>query len=452
MKNFAFSTNARNAGKKNRRRSMFRERRVGYPSGEAERMITPWLRKRIDSPPAAIYLGRLDAVNGIAAKISEGSGGATGYLVNGCKILTIHSAIPGRGRTIAGNLPVVVGRGSHRGVGLLGIHRTVADVRLDGYFGFLSLLRVVPWQTVSCTPSREVLRSSKVASVPPSPDGRFFGGWIRRLAQSGLCGGSWRSLVLRSSLVSDALPFYSGISGVEARFRDVDKAHPETLNLAPRKEAARAKAVRREVKGRQEKRATLQKREDDEARQYGEKRACEYKMSRRRLHRCKRRTDFLELGNDTRGTAEVRIEVVLLLVLVEKSSIQLPIQEKPSPESLEGAECDEATRPSSNQEHAYLWSCRVVPPIDFVSLAEMDVWFTRAYSAPLRGGGQAEFGHEDPYRSLLFGPTYNPVIFITMSCATPRQWTSTRATPNVSSRSRHPPFSSEFPERRRDVS
>ncbi len=35
-------------------------------------------------------------------------------------------------------------------------------------------------------------------------------------------------------------------------------------------------------------------------------------------------------------------------------------------------------------------------PTDFVSLAEMDVWVTRAYPAPLRGRGQAEFGHGDP--------------------------------------------------------
>ncbi len=56
----------------------------------------------------------------------------------------------------------------------------------------------------------------------------------------------------------------------------------------------------------------------------------------------------------------------------------------------EGVERDESTRPSTNQEHTYLRSCRVVPE------AEMDVWVTRAYSAPLRGGGQTEFGHGDP--------------------------------------------------------
>ncbi len=119
----------------------------------------------------------------------------------------------------------------------------------------------------------------------------------------------------------------------------------------------------------------------------------------------------------------------------------------------EGVERDESTRPSTNQEHTYLRSCRVVPK------AEMDVWVTRAYSAPLRGGGQTEFGHGDPspIRPQLTVRSssalhIDPVIFTIMSCATPRQWTSTRATPNVSLRSRHPPFSSEFPERRRDVS
>ncbi|KAK0431548.1 hypothetical protein EV421DRAFT_1742987 [Armillaria borealis] len=42
------------------------------------------------------------------------SGGATEYLVSGCKILTSYSALPGRGRGVAGNFLVVVGRGSYR--------------------------------------------------------------------------------------------------------------------------------------------------------------------------------------------------------------------------------------------------------------------------------------------------------------------------------------------------
>ncbi|KAK0438203.1 hypothetical protein EV421DRAFT_1738542 [Armillaria borealis] len=160
MKNFAFLTNARNAEKRNRRRSMFRERKVDYPSREAETMITPWLRKRIDSRPAVIYpaglcdhwLGGLNTINRIATKITERVF---------CHYLTVRRsyrishrrlrdpnkpfALPGRGREVSGNFPVVVGRGSHKGVVWLGIQRTVAAVRLDRYFGFLSFFRVVPW-------------------------------------------------------------------------------------------------------------------------------------------------------------------------------------------------------------------------------------------------------------------------------------------------------------------
>ncbi|KAK0438205.1 hypothetical protein EV421DRAFT_1971826 [Armillaria borealis] len=130
----------------------------------------------------------------------------------------------------------------------------------------------------------------------------------------------------------------------------------------------------------------------------------------------------------------------------EEEQYPLLIQAKPSPESLERVECDESTRPSSNQEHAHLRSCRVV--LNRLHIPGSSVRLvTRAYSAPLRGGGQAESGHGDPSpygSSQPFAPVrpYNPVIFI-MSCATPRQWTSTRATPDIS-RSRHPPFSSEF--------
>ncbi|KAK0214214.1 hypothetical protein EDD85DRAFT_968670 [Armillaria nabsnona] len=174
MKSLAFSTNARNAGKKNRRRSMdssFPQRDYSFAGNVG--LLLLFVKGKVEG----VMRNLLPHDNFSESKSysSFPSGRATQYFVNGCKILTNHSALPGGGRGAAGNLSVVVVRGR---------------------------------------------------------------------------GGNYRGYYQAEEK--------NGTSGV----------------MAPRKDAAHAKAVRCEVKGRPEKSATLQKREDDEARQYEEKWAC----------------------------------------------------------------------------------------------------------------------------------------------------------------------------------
>ncbi|PBK84714.1 monooxygenase [Armillaria gallica] len=87
---------------------------------------------------------------------------------------------------------------------------------------------------IDSVPAKFIEWSSKVASVQPTPDGRF-----RIILANGSedphkfdfvvgADGAWSRV---RPLVTDVLPFYSGISGVEVRFRDVDKAHPEISKL-----------------------------------------------------------------------------------------------------------------------------------------------------------------------------------------------------------------------------
>ncbi len=87
---------------------------------------------------------------------------------------------------------------------------------------------------VDSVPAKFIEWSSKVASVQPTPDGRF-----RIIFANGSedprkfdfmvgADGAWSHV---RPLVTDVLPFYSGISGVEVRFRDVDKVHPEISKL-----------------------------------------------------------------------------------------------------------------------------------------------------------------------------------------------------------------------------
>ncbi|KAK0221038.1 hypothetical protein EDD85DRAFT_271015 [Armillaria nabsnona] len=87
---------------------------------------------------------------------------------------------------------------------------------------------------IDSVPAKFIEWSSKVASVQPTPDGRF-----RIIFANGSedprnfdfvvgADGAWSHV---RPLVTDVLPFYSGISGVEVRFRDVDKAHPEISKL-----------------------------------------------------------------------------------------------------------------------------------------------------------------------------------------------------------------------------
>ncbi|KAK0187472.1 hypothetical protein F5146DRAFT_1004375 [Armillaria mellea] len=101
----------------------FCERRVDYPSREAENTIMPWKRSWIDSPTAVTYLtglsnhqfGRLNTFNGTATKISEGVE-LQNILSMIMAILRNHSALPGHGRRIAGNSPMLIGGGSLKGV------------------------------------------------------------------------------------------------------------------------------------------------------------------------------------------------------------------------------------------------------------------------------------------------------------------------------------------------
>ncbi len=87
---------------------------------------------------------------------------------------------------------------------------------------------------IDSVPAKSIEWSSKVASVQPTPDGRF-----RIIFANGSedprnfdfvvgADGAWSHV---RPLVTDVLPFYSGISSVEVRFRDVDKAHPEISKL-----------------------------------------------------------------------------------------------------------------------------------------------------------------------------------------------------------------------------
>ncbi|KAK0214435.1 hypothetical protein IW262DRAFT_1300521 [Armillaria fumosa] len=143
--------------------------RVNYPSRVAEKPITPKLRTLIDFPPAMIYLvrlyltglsdhrfGRLDIFDGIAIKIAEGVKAGLGCMTFIEGILPLDNfsethftmseesasrdslgsfsshdlqkkrnvndfnVLPLLGRRLARNSPVVLGRGSHKGVGVLG--------------------------------------------------------------------------------------------------------------------------------------------------------------------------------------------------------------------------------------------------------------------------------------------------------------------------------------------
>ncbi|KAK0194365.1 monooxygenase [Armillaria mellea] len=87
---------------------------------------------------------------------------------------------------------------------------------------------------VDSVPDKSIEWSSKVASVQPTPDGRF-----RIIFANGSedsrnfdfvvgADGTWSRV---RPLVTDALPFYSGISSVEVHFPNVDKAHPEISKL-----------------------------------------------------------------------------------------------------------------------------------------------------------------------------------------------------------------------------
>ncbi|KAK0469189.1 oxidoreductase [Desarmillaria tabescens] len=87
---------------------------------------------------------------------------------------------------------------------------------------------------IDSVPATTIEWGSKIASVQPTPDGRF-----RVTLADGSedprsfdlvvgADGAWSRV---RPLVTDVLPFYSGISGVEVRFRDVDTAHPEISKL-----------------------------------------------------------------------------------------------------------------------------------------------------------------------------------------------------------------------------
>ncbi|KAK0228673.1 hypothetical protein IW262DRAFT_1352226 [Armillaria fumosa] len=87
---------------------------------------------------------------------------------------------------------------------------------------------------IDSVPAKFIEWSSKVVGVQPTPDGRF-----RVILANGSedprsfdfvvgADGAWSHV---RPLVTDVLPFYSGISCVEIRFRDVDKAHPEISKL-----------------------------------------------------------------------------------------------------------------------------------------------------------------------------------------------------------------------------
>ncbi|KAK0503396.1 monooxygenase [Armillaria luteobubalina] len=86
---------------------------------------------------------------------------------------------------------------------------------------------------IDSVPAESIEWSSKVIGVQPTPDGHF-----RIILANGEdsrsfdfvvgADGAWSHV---RPLVTDVLPFYSGISCVEVRFRDVDKAHPEISKL-----------------------------------------------------------------------------------------------------------------------------------------------------------------------------------------------------------------------------
>ncbi|KAK0223817.1 hypothetical protein IW262DRAFT_1369403 [Armillaria fumosa] len=87
---------------------------------------------------------------------------------------------------------------------------------------------------IDSVPTTSIEWSSKVVGVQPTPDGRFrviFANVSEDSRSFDLvvrADGAWSRV---RPLLTDVLPFYSGISCVEVRFRDVDKAHPEISKL-----------------------------------------------------------------------------------------------------------------------------------------------------------------------------------------------------------------------------
>ncbi|KAG7451679.1 monooxygenase FAD-binding protein [Guyanagaster necrorhizus] len=87
---------------------------------------------------------------------------------------------------------------------------------------------------IDSVPAKSIEWASKVTSVQPTPDGRFQvilangSQDPRRFDFVVGADGAWSRV---RPLVTDVLPFYSGISGMEVRFRDVDTTHPEISKL-----------------------------------------------------------------------------------------------------------------------------------------------------------------------------------------------------------------------------
>ncbi|KAK0205313.1 hypothetical protein DFS33DRAFT_1453606 [Desarmillaria ectypa] len=87
---------------------------------------------------------------------------------------------------------------------------------------------------INSVPAKSIEWASKVASVRPTPDGHFRVVLTDRSEDPRSfdlvvgADGAWSRV---RPLVTNVLPFYSGISGVEVRFHNVDTAHPEISKL-----------------------------------------------------------------------------------------------------------------------------------------------------------------------------------------------------------------------------
>ncbi|PBK67930.1 hypothetical protein ARMSODRAFT_1043998 [Armillaria solidipes] len=125
------------------------------------------------------------------------SGRAPDYPVSGCKILTSHSTLPGHGKGVAGNLPMVIGRGSYRGfvlpeeeknVDILLLHFAMASLEFQRRIlrendAHARSHQTVSWHEASLLTVKSIGHpKSSVFSLPQT--GISFGGWIGRHAQS----------------------------------------------------------------------------------------------------------------------------------------------------------------------------------------------------------------------------------------------------------------------------
>ncbi|KAK0498727.1 hypothetical protein EDD18DRAFT_1153480 [Armillaria luteobubalina] len=87
---------------------------------------------------------------------------------------------------------------------------------------------------IDSVPATSIEWSSKVAGVQPTPDRRFrivFANGSEDPRSFDLVVGADGAWSRVRPLLTDVLPFYSGISCVEVHFSDVDKAHPDISKL-----------------------------------------------------------------------------------------------------------------------------------------------------------------------------------------------------------------------------